>query len=73
MPENTIERLHPSEAFRQLYSESAIQRWHDTAHTAVVDRLLRLCREVPVYMLRCTPDERAVRLLQTTLSMEEST
>ena len=71
-PENTIERLGPGTAFRLIYSETAIQRWHDAGHTAVVDQLLQLCRDVPVYMLRCTPDERAVRLLQTTLSMEES-
>ena len=72
-PENTIERLRPSEAFRLLYSESAIQRWHEAGHTAVVDRLLALSRDIPVYLLRCTPDERAVRLLQQTLSTEETT
>ena len=72
-PENTIERLRASEAFRLLYSESAMQRWHEAGHAAVVDQILQLCRSVPVYMLRCTPDERAVRLLQKTLSMEEST
>ena len=70
-PENTITRLRPGEAFRLLYSESAIQRWHETAHTVSVDRLVQLSRTVPVYMLCCTPDERAVRLLQDTLSMEE--
>lgn len=70
-PENQIERLKPGEAFRLLYSESAIQRWHETGHTAIVDQLLAFCRDIPVYLLRCTPDERAVRLLQKTLSMEE--
>ena len=70
-PENTLERLRPGEAFRLLYSESAIQRWHESAHAAIVDQLVQLCRTIPVYLLRCTPDERAVRLLQTTLSMEE--
>lgn len=71
-PENTIERLHPGEAFRLLYSESAIQRWNDAGHTHTVDMLLQLCSAVPVYLLRCTPDERAVRLLQETISTEES-
>ena len=72
-PENTIERLLPSEAFRLLYSECAIQRWDDAGHTRTVDHLLQMCSMIPAYMLRCTPDERAVRLLQQTLSMEEST
>ena len=71
-PENTISRLRPGEAFRLLYSESAIQRWHASEHSAIVDQLVQLCRTIPVYMLHCTPDERAVRLLQDTLSMEES-
>ena len=71
-PENTIERLSPSMAFRLLYSESAIQRWHEIGHTTTVDQLLLLSRKIPVYMLRCTPDERAVRLLQNTLSTEDA-
>lgn len=71
-PENTIEQLRPSEAFRLLYSETAIQRWHDQGHTRIVDQLLTMCRSIPVYKLCCTPDERAVRLLQKTLSTEES-
>ena len=71
-PENTISRLRPGEAFRLLYSESAIQRWHASEHSAIVDQLVQLCRTIPVYLLHCTPDERAVRLLQDTLSMEES-
>ena len=69
-PENTIERLRPGEAFRLLYSESAIQRWNDAGHTSTVDQLLQMCSAIPVYMLLCTPDERAVRLLQETISME---
>ena len=71
-PENTIERLRPAESFRLLYSETAIQRWHEQGHAGIVDRLLALSRTVPVYLLRCTPDERAVRLLENTLSTEDS-
>ena len=72
-PENTIERLRASEAFRLLYSESAFQRWHDAGHKTVIDRLMQLSQEVPVYLLRCTPDERAVRLLHETVFTEELT
>jgi hypothetical protein len=71
--ENTIERLRASEAFRLLYSESAFQRWHDAGHKTVIDRLMKLSQEVPVYLLRCTPDERAVRLLHETVFTEELT
>lgn len=70
-PDNTIERLAAPEAFRLLYSETAIQRWNTQGHAAAVDLLIRLCAAVPVYRLCCTPDERAVTLLQKTLAPEE--
>lgn len=70
-PENTIERLAAPEAFRLLYSETAIQRWNTQGHAAAVDLLIRLSAAVPVYRLCCTPDARAVDLLQTTLASQE--
>lgn len=69
--DNTIERLGASEAFRLLYSETAIQRWNTQGHAAAVDLLIRLSAAVPVYRLCCTPDARAVALLQQTLSSQE--
>ena len=69
--DNTIERLGASEAFRLLYSETAIQRWNTQGHAAAVDLLIRLSAAVPVYRLCCTPDARAVELLQQTLSSQE--
>lgn len=70
--DNTIERLGASEAFRLLYSETAIQRWNTQGHAAAVDLLIRLSAAVPVYRLCCTPDARAVDLLQTTLASQEA-
>lgn len=70
-PENTIARLGASEAFRLLYSETAIQRWNTQGHAAAVDLLIRLSAAVPVYRLSCTPDARAVNLLQKTLASQE--
>lgn len=70
-PENAIARLGASEAFRLLYSETAIQRWNTQGHAAAVDLLIRLSAAVPVYRLGCTPDERAVNLLQKTLASQE--
>lgn len=69
--DNTIERLGASEAFRLLYSETAIQRWNTQGHAAAVDLLIRLSAAVPVYRLCCTPDARAVELLRQTLSSQE--
>lgn len=69
--DNTIERLAAPEAFRLLYSETAIQRWNTQGHAAAVDLLIRLSAAVPVYRLCCTPDALAVDLLQTTLASQE--
>ena len=66
-PENTIELLKPAEGFRKLYSEMVLPRWNNSAHTRVISIVTRLCTELPVWILRCTPDQRAVDLLKETI------
>ena len=66
-PENTIEPLNRAEAFRRLYSEMVLPRWNNSAHSRVISIVTRLCTELPVWMLRCTPDQRAVDLLKETI------
>lgn len=63
-PENTIETLKPAEAFRLVYSETILPRWNTLAHSSVISIISRLCAEVSVRILRCTPDQRAVNLLK---------
>ena len=69
-PENTIRRLPLAEAFRLIYSESVLPRWHTDAHQRVISLVTEIVSEVPVYLLACTPDERAVTLLKQTLEGE---
>ena len=69
-PENTIRRLSRAEAFRAIYSESVLPRWHTEAHERVISLVTEIVSEVPVYLLACTPDERPVTLLKTTLEGE---
>lgn len=69
-PENTIRRLSLAEAFRLIYSESVLPRWHTEAHQRVISLVTEIVSEVPVYLLACTPDERAVTLLKNTLEGE---
>ena len=69
-PENTIRRLPLAEAFRLIYSESVLPRWHTDAHQRVISLVTEIVSEVPVYLLACTPDERAVTLLRQTLEGE---
>ncbi len=69
-PENTIRRLSLAEAFRAIYSESVLPRWHHDAHQRVIRLVTEIVSEVPVYLLACTPDERPVTLLRNTLEGE---
>ena len=69
-PENTIRRLSVAEAFRAIYSESVLPRWHTEAHQQVIRLVTEIVSEVPVYLLACTPDERPVTLLRNTLEGE---
>ena len=66
-PENMIEPLNRAEAFRRLYSEMVLPRWNNSAHLRVISIVTRLCTELPVWILRCTPDQRAVDLLKETI------
>jgi hypothetical protein len=69
-PENAIRRLSLAEAFRAIYSESVLPRWHTEAHQRVISLVTEIVSEVPVYLLACTPDERPVTLLRNTLEGE---
>lgn len=69
-PENTIRRLSLAEAFRAIYSESVLPRWHTEAHQRIISLVTEIVSEVPVYLLACTPDERPVTLLRNTLEGE---
>ena len=69
-PENTIRRLSVAEAFRAIYSESVMPRWHTEAHQHVISLVTEIVSEIPVYLLACTPDERPVTLLRNTLEGE---
>ena len=71
-PENTIRRLSVAEAFRAIYSESVMPRWHTEAHQRVISLVTEIVSETPVYLLACTPDERPVTLLRNTLEGENS-
>lgn len=62
--ENTVETLSPAEAFRLIYSESVSPRWNTLAHSNVISIISRLCADIPIRILRCTPDQRAVNLLK---------
>lgn len=69
-PENVIRRLRPMEAIRRLLSECSCRRWDTEFMNQMIDLLMKLVSQVPVYLLECRPDEGAVDLLYQTLQKD---
>ena len=66
-PECRIRRLGAAEAFRAVYSGLTVHSWDRAFVTAACDLAMELIAAVPVYELECTPDERAVQVLEQEL------
>ena len=69
-PENVIRRLRPMEAVRKLLPECSCRRWDSDFMNEMLNLLLELVQQVPVYLLECRPDEGAVNLLHDTLEKD---
>lgn len=70
---NEAVRLTGVKAFRKIWEGCSMHTWNreDVAHAA--DTVQALLRRVPVIQLTCTPDERAVEMLESVLKNEEVT
>lgn len=62
-PDNTIRRLRPREALLRLVPQLVIAAWDPASRAGATELLLELLSRIPVYLLRCTPDEGAVECL----------
>ncbi len=63
----TLRRLTPGEAFRAVWSGVTVPGWDAGGTEKACDLALGVSAEVPCYELTCTPDERAVILLEQEL------
>lgn len=66
----TIERLKNSRAFLKLYSGMIVNTWRPDFVERVVDLTKDLIEQIPVYLLKCTPDYEAVKMLKSVLERE---
>ena len=66
-PDNSIRRLRPSKALRLLTEQTVLDAWDPVSAERVADFWMDLFGQIPVYELRCTPDENAVQCLQDQL------
>ena len=66
-PVNTVSRLRPRQILPRLMPQLVLDTWDPEAAAAAMELLLALIPQTPVYLLRCTPDEHAVRCLEQQL------
>lgn len=60
--DNLLRRLSPAEAFRRIFRELTVNAWDPAFMERCLSLLTQLVEDVPVYELRCRPDEAAVLL-----------
>ena len=65
-----IRQLKPQEAFRSVWSGTAVQSWDSVFVERASDLVLDLIGKIPVYELKNTPDEAAVECLEAALRKE---
>lgn len=70
-PVNEVRRLSVMEAFQRIFPEINMYRW-DSYYTGIIfEFLMELLREIPVFLLRCTPEVEAVCALERALECNE--
>lgn len=70
-PENSLEPVPGNVAFARMFSQVNVPRTDEQLLTLAIQHLEEVIRKVPVYLLRCTPDARAVKLVYNELYGKE--
>lgn len=70
-PVNQVARLKPAKALPRLMRQMVLDCWSGQARAAALELLLKLMEDIPVFLLTCTPDERAVEALEAVLIENE--
>ena len=65
--ENRIAPINPVEAMTVMLRQAMMPVWDDKAMDGATALMGALAREIPMYHLRCLPDEAAVRLTYETI------
>lgn len=63
-PENSVSRLSGVAAFRRLWEGCSVDLWNQSDIAKCTQAVVSTVSAVPVYHLACTPDERAVQILE---------
>lgn len=66
-PQTAIHRLKGLEAFRRVWEGVSVNTWDKRDMENVMDTVMNVVQQVPVWYLPCTPDESAVAALEQQL------
>lgn len=64
---NEVRRLKTKSAIVRLMPQVVMDVWSSESRSRTLELLLELLSDIPVYLLTCTADERAVEILETKL------
>lgn len=65
--ENTLERLHGVAMIERMMRNIFLPHWYQKGAEAAMETVDHLLSTVPVYLLKCRPDEEAVAMLERAL------
>ncbi len=69
-PENTVFRMPTAKAAAGLMSQTAVEPWDKAMMQTVLEELIGLVRQCPVYSLRCRADAGAVACLEEKMKQD---
>ena len=61
--DNEVRKLSPIEAFTGIMPHALYPEWHETLTITAMDAISDFVEHIPVYRLKCRPDEDAVNVL----------
>lgn len=68
---NEVYRLRPGKAISLLLEQVVMDCWSEEERMKAMELIIQLLQDIPVYRLVCTPDRRAVEVLEAKLIEDE--
>lgn len=68
--QNSIRRINGKLAIRELMGQVFVDRWDSLMMDVILNRIISLISQVPIFLMECVPDRTAVETLKTVLKQE---
>lgn len=63
----TLERMTTGDSFKTIYGLSTVYSWSKEYVERTIEMIQKLIQDIPVYHLDCTPDEKAIEIVENLL------